>query len=337
MQSSRLRTPRHSHAFTLIELLVVIAIIALLIGILLPALGTARMSSKALAEQAALKQQLTAYANYLTDQKDRTLPAAPHWNWVHGQNYYSMAPGDPFESSQYLYHSIAKTWLWHFVKTMNYTNQMQIDKGTYADFRDRSMTPTNISGHFRDYGSNTYAAAVAFHPSFGYNGVYVGGAYTHGAFRRTAANGTPSSNTISQGGTFYMTKGSDAQRTDKLIVFASSRGGDVMDGGFWGWGQDDPNSGRMRPGYWMVTPPKPHPRYRGTGAYQLGGGWNSSNKFDASRVAGTWGMLDVRYFNKAATGMIDGHVKSQTIEDLRDMRKWSNNARTADWNFTPSP
>jgi prepilin-type N-terminal cleavage/methylation domain-containing protein len=63
-------TARTRRAFTLIELLVVIAIIALLVGILLPALAMARQTARNTACLSHMQQLGVALTGYLNDSKD---------------------------------------------------------------------------------------------------------------------------------------------------------------------------------------------------------------------------------------------------------------------------
>jgi prepilin-type N-terminal cleavage/methylation domain-containing protein len=74
------RSPKHG--FTLIELLVVISIVALLISILLPALGKARKSAARVQCQARLHNLMIATLAFATDNNDkvpnRGKPAYPH-------------------------------------------------------------------------------------------------------------------------------------------------------------------------------------------------------------------------------------------------------------------
>lgn len=74
---------RRKNAFTLIELLVVIAIIALLIGILLPALGQAQRSAKNVLSQSNARSLNTGAANYASDNSDRIFS----YTWRRGEVY----------------------------------------------------------------------------------------------------------------------------------------------------------------------------------------------------------------------------------------------------------
>jgi len=65
----------HKHAFTLIELLVVISIIALLIGILLPALGAARQSANNVDCLSRMNNSARAATLFAVDRKNYLPPA----------------------------------------------------------------------------------------------------------------------------------------------------------------------------------------------------------------------------------------------------------------------
>ena len=95
MHRSDAESPNRN-GFTLIELLVVIAIIALLIGILLPALASARDTAKTLLCSTRMRQVATGWQIYADSNRDVSVPAQPGRYIDEQRNVYQLGNGDHY-------------------------------------------------------------------------------------------------------------------------------------------------------------------------------------------------------------------------------------------------
>jgi len=180
---------QYRRAFTLIELLVVISIIALLVGILLPALGAARRSALSMQSVSNLRQVGIGLAAYTTDRKG-FFP-------IHSSSIPKIAGVKP-RWADYIF---------------PYLNNVDVYRSPNLDEREiveltkvfwHEVSVTNAESAVRSGGGMpkpVIPSDPAVHGGYGYNFQYLGNARSSVMFNGRVSSLTKTSDTVVVGDT----------------------------------------------------------------------------------------------------------------------------------------
>ncbi len=175
--NSRRRASRgFDRAFTLIELLVVLALIALIIGILLIAMGGVRSSTRRLESSNAIRQMVVAYDAYSTDHNKRLMPG-----YVTAAETISLDILPKREDDTLHDDEDSQSYVWRLAPYLNNNWQtMFVDYGSERvnsklsdEYRIGVYGPGTITDAAKQYG-------ISRIPSFGLNCIFLGGDSVHG-------------------------------------------------------------------------------------------------------------------------------------------------------------
>ncbi len=177
--------------FTLIELLVVMAIVGILSGLLVPAVGRAKLKAKELNERNAGRQLMIGWQLYADENDDAVLPG------------YSSQVDAYDDRGNPLASPIRDRYPWRLAPQLAHTF-----RAIYVNESRRFLEDAEARSH-ADY---IYRASL--YPSLGYNSVFIGG--DEQKFNPALAAGT-------FGSAWLVTRVGQIRRPSDLLTFASAR------------------------------------------------------------------------------------------------------------------
>lgn len=173
----------------------------------------------------------------------------------------------------------------------------------YFDYNFRGLYgDTRALAALRDRRDD-FVYTVSLYPSLGMNVAYVGGSVNH-------LGDTTSQRVF---GKVFLERDDQASRPTEVIAFASAR--------FRGPGT-------------IEELPEPEGFFR-LEAPTFGVGWQEAYDDRATNPGVNSGFVSLRHGGKAVTAMLDGHAEVQGWQELRDMRRWADQATGVDWEPEP--
>ncbi len=319
-------------AFTLIELLVVIAIIALLISILLPALGRARQLARLTRDSLSGRQLAVASATYSSSNKEVVIPGYSHWNWAHGPNRkIQLFTHD--EHRTYMEGTGMKPWGWRLSIYTDFNTQLLTLDPTLFEEISRAPRYVNPGGlrwgdPANDPGSQHQQYKRNWNTSFGMNTAFVGGDFERGAFSDwygpsdsrfwSSSSGMPLYKKK-----FWLSRTSDPHNSSKLMQFMTARGTLAGDS-------------KVVPGMFRLEAPSSM-RDR-TSLSTVNWAITARRAWDPTQTPITYGNVDFRYIGNVSIAiMTDGHAESLKLDQVLDMQRWSKDATNPDWVWNAAP
>jgi prepilin-type N-terminal cleavage/methylation domain-containing protein len=166
----------------------------------------------------------------------------------------------------------------------------------YLDYDMHTILFNGNENALKDEVDFHYATSVT--PNLGMNTTFVGGDFG------SSSDLEPNPRSFARFGNFCITRLSQATKPSSLIVFASAR------------------RGENQVGCYQIK----SPNLNGTR-------WSGS--FNPKGSGESYGFLDMRYGKHAVAAMLDGHIALLSEDEVKDMRRWSNQAAEQDNpNFT---